>query len=159
MTAPTRREADIQREVLRLLRARGVACWPMNREAGVRRALGNERTTARIGGPGFADIVGIVPWCPTHDKPVFEGLGARCVIVGRFFALELKAPQARTAKRRALAQAAFGATVTQAGGLYLRIDPKGTTTACEQVCAAFGWPYGPMTALGVGRRLKARRGT
>jgi len=144
---PRRREADIQREVLRLLRARGIACWPMNREAGVRRALGNERTTARIGGPGFADIIGVmpvqivagepsckIPSCINH-APIFYPRGT-------FLAIELKAPKARTAKRRALAQAAFGATVTQAGGLYLRIDPLAKESACVQVCNAFGWKVG-----------------
>lgn len=145
-----RRESEITQEVLRLLRARGVPAWPILRESGVRRALGNERIASRIGGPGFADIVGIVPTqivagnptcgissCMNH-APIF-------IARGTFIALELKAPKARTAKRRALAQAAFGATVTQAGGIYLRIDPKATATACEQVCAAFGWRVeGPM---------------
>jgi hypothetical protein len=145
--APRLREADIQVEVLRLLRARGVACWPMNREAGVRRALGNERTTARIGGPGFADIVGVIatqivagePTCKIRNcinhAPIFYPRGT-------FLAIECKAPKARTAKRRALAQAAFGRTVTAAGGLYLRIDPLAKESACEQIAAAFGWRVG-----------------
>jgi len=149
------RERDLQTQILKLLHARGVVAWPMNREAGVRRALGNARTTARIGGPGFADIVGILPIRVVRRQIGMMGTNDE-LVNGRFLAIECKAPKARTAKRRALAQAAFGATVTQAGGLYLRIDPKGTTTACEQVCAAFGWPYGPMTALGVGRRREAR---
>jgi hypothetical protein len=135
---PRRREQDIQREVLKLLHARGVAAWPMNRESGVRRALGNERIAARIGGPGFADIIGILPIRVVRRQIGTMGTNDD-LLNGRFFALELKAPKARTEKRRALAQAAFGAVVTRAGGIYLRIDPKAAATACEQICAAFGW--------------------
>jgi len=104
------RERDLQTQILKLLHARGVVAWPMNREAGVRRALGNARTTARIGGPGFADIVGILPIRVVRRQIGMMGTNDE-LVNGRFLAIECKAPKARTAKRRALAQAAFGATV------------------------------------------------
>jgi hypothetical protein len=124
-----RRESDIQGEILRLLRARGMPAWPMNREAGVRRALGNQRIAAKVGGQGFADIVAI--------RRLYGPSGG--VVVGQFVAIEVKAPGSRTARTRQLTQAAFGDTVAKAGGLYLRIDPRSPRTACEQVCDALGW--------------------
>lgn len=124
-----RPERAVQAAILALLHARGVPAWPTNREAGVRRALGNARITARIGGPGFADIVGIVP-APT----------AR--LVGQFVAIEVKAPGARTSRARAGAQRAFGFVVTDAGGLYIAINPASALTGPEQVCQALGWAWG-----------------
>lgn len=129
---PKRPERDVQAAILELLHARGVPAWPMNRESGVRRKLDNAYIAAKVGGPGFADIIGILP----AGREMFVGR------IGRFLAIEAKAPGARTSRARAGAQRAFGFVVTDAGGLYIAIDPQSALTGPEQVCQALGWTWG-----------------
>lgn len=93
------KESQLQRDVRLFLSSAGIVAWRNNigtAEFWNERASHAERVAYGVGGPGGSDLIGMVR--------------------GRFFALELKAPGARTKPERAAAQAQFRALVQSAGG-------------------------------------------
>jgi hypothetical protein len=93
------KESQLQREVRLALSAPGQVFWRNNigtAEFWNEHAHHAERVAYGVGGPGGSDLLGIV--------------------AGRFIALELKAPGARTKPAREVLQAQFRALVRSAGG-------------------------------------------
>lgn len=93
------KESQLQREVRLALSAEGVVAWRNNIGTAEYWNVHKEdadHVAYGVGGPGGSDLLGIVG--------------------GRFVALELKAPGARTKPARAVLQAQFRALVQSAGG-------------------------------------------
>jgi len=123
--APRRREREVQSAILSLLRARGVPAW----KVGSGGFHVGERYV-RMGQKGMADIVGVLPWCISHDKLRDASVGGlKCVTTGRFLAIEVKA----AGKLPTEEQAAFLHMVTEAGGLAF------VAHSVDEVSQQIGW--------------------
>jgi hypothetical protein len=93
------KESQLQRDVRLFLSGAGVIAWRNNigtAEFWNEHAARPDHVAFGVGGPGGSDIIGLLR--------------------GRFFALELKAPGARTKPARALLQEQFRRLVRSAGG-------------------------------------------
>jgi hypothetical protein len=114
-----RRERELQAAILALLHVRGVVCWKAGSGAfRVPTADGRARYV-KMGHPGVADIIGILPWTDHGHRP----------LVGRFLAIEVKRP----GQDATPAQAAFLASVREAGGLAF------VAHSVDEVATGLGW--------------------
>lgn len=127
--APKRRERDIQREILRLLHARGVVAW----KAGSGAFRVGDRYV-RMGHKGVADIIGVVSTPIVVDAGLC-GVGGclnhvrRFLPRGGFLAIEVKRPGMGTTPE----QSAFLRSVRAVGGIAF------VARSCEDVCRELGW--------------------
>lgn len=113
-----RRESDIQREILRLLGARGIVAWRMNSRVFMVPGRGGKERPMRVGAKGMADILAIVP------HRVGDGR-----VVGQACFIEVKRPGAALSAY----QRAFRDVVTRAHGVAF------VATSAEDVAREL-WP-------------------
>ena len=107
-----RRERDIQRAILDLLRTLpGVVAW---KTGGGLLPLADGRRV-RMGRKGVSDIVGWLEWCVVQKGPSKECVGAKSSHVARFLAIEVKRPGQRATE----AQMEFLDSVVRAGGIAI----------------------------------------